>query len=202
MLRGKHFFKKSKKGFTLVETLCAIFVLAIVFVGILNAVAFSRQMVFTNNAREKASYEGQLIADEILSAATGFNPETDDPTDAIEGVINNVENDPQNVKEGKTIAPGTKIVNKVTTLTDPKNFKPTGDCHMEYTISKVTESYSDGMEDVPKDPAGGADTVSMQEAHETGWDIVVRVFYQEIGNQGDYLCVDITAFAPYNYIGN
>ena len=47
--------KKSKKGFTLVEAMCAIMIMAIVFVGILNAVSFSRQMVYTNNSREKAS---------------------------------------------------------------------------------------------------------------------------------------------------
>ena len=87
--------KKSKKGFTLVEAMCAIMIMAIVFVGILNAVAFSRQMVYTNNSREKASDRAQLVADEMISIATGFDPgETLDPTVtenlkvAIEDVLN------------------------------------------------------------------------------------------------------------------
>lgn len=186
LIKGKYFSKKSKKGFTLVEALCSVFVLAIVFVGVLNAVAFSRQMVFTNNAREKASYKGQLIADEIFATVTGISTDgSEDPVAAISAVVNDMD-DPQNTD------PDTKIgtVTKVNKLTDPKNCN--GKSLIEYTIEAVNESYSDDTDG----------TVSVHNVTEQGWNITVRVFYKEVGAQDDYKCVDISAFAPYNYIKN
>ena len=124
-MRIRNYFKqkKSKKGLTLVEVLCAIFVLAIVFVGVLNAVAFSRQMVFSNNSREKASFRGQLVADEVLSICTGLNPtNVDDLTTVatkVDGVLNDM-SDPQNNDSETAVGK----VERVNTLSDPASFNP------------------------------------------------------------------------------
>ena len=72
-----HNKKKSKKGFTLVEAVCSVMILAIVFAGVLNSIAFARQMVFTDNVRDKASDRAQIVADELINVCTGKNP--DDP---------------------------------------------------------------------------------------------------------------------------
>ncbi|MBQ3692199.1 MAG: prepilin-type N-terminal cleavage/methylation domain-containing protein [Clostridia bacterium] len=185
--------KKSKKGLTLVEVICAIFVLAIVFVGVLNAVAFSRQMVFTNNAREKASFKGQLVADEIFSAATGYDPDstTTNPEDEIEKIVNNLTSDPQNKDSDTAIG----RAQKVTTLTDPAAFTPaaTDPYYIEYTLDKIGTSKVVDKED--SDTTG-----KYTEAVEKGWDITVRVFYKEITDDSDFRCIDISAFAPFNYI--
>lgn len=190
-MRIRNYFKqkKSKKGLTLVEVLCAIFVLAIVFVGVLNAVAFSRQMVFTNNSREKASFKGQLVADEVLSIATGFNP-NEDPTDMlaqIDNVLNDM-SDPQNNDSETAVGK----VERVNTLSDPASFNP-GDSGalIQCKITGVTSETSNEVSD-------GSGTYT--EAVEIGWDITVRVFYREISGDSDFRCIDITAFAPSNYI--
>lgn len=179
---------KSKKGFTLIEAICAVFVLAIVFVGVLNAVAFSRQMVLTNNARDKASDKAQLVADEIFSTAVGFVPGTDDAAlmTALDGAVNNLTDDPQNVDADSAIGK----VNFVTTFTDPSDMDESKD-YIECIISATTEKCDDAAEG----------TVSKQDIVELGWSIQVRVFYREIG-RSDYRCVDVTAFAPANYIKN
>ncbi len=192
-MRIRNYFKqkKSKKGLTLVEVLCAIFVLAIVFVGVLNAVAFSRQMVFSNNSREKASFRGQLVADEVLSICTGLNPtNVDDLTTVatkVDGVLNDM-SDPQNNDSETAVGK----VERVNTLSDPASFNP-GDSGalIQCKITGVTSETSNEVSD-------GSGTYT--EAVEIGWDITVRVFYREISGDSDFRCIDITAFAPSNYI--
>lgn len=184
MLRTKLFKAKtkSKKGFTLVEAISAVFVLAIVFVGVLNAVAFSRQMVFTNNARDKASDKAQLVADEIFSTAVGYDPATGTVAlmDALDSVLN-YDSDPQNAGIGK--------VNFVSSFTDPSAMDESM-VQIECIISATTADYTDDVDG----------TVSKQNVVELGWSIKVRAYYREIGNSGDYRCVDVSAFAPTNYI--
>lgn len=179
---------RNKKGFTLVEAICAVFVLAIVFVGVLNAVAFSRQMVFTNNARDKASDKAQLVADEIFSTAMGFDPNDamaeSDLRTAIVSVVNNP-NDPQNVDPDTAIG----TVNFVTAFTEPSAMNDSMD-KIECIITPVLESCADAADG----------TISKQEVVELGWNIQVRVFYKEIGNDYNYRCVDVSAFAPTNYV--
>ena len=184
--------KKSKKGMTLVEVVCSVMVLAIVFVGVLNAVAFSRQMVFSNNSREKASFKGQLVADEIFSLATGYNPDTQEEelrtklSDALTAA-----DDPQNSED----ANGFGNAKLVGTLTDPSAFKPGDDkSYIEYTIEPIGKSASKSNKDTDADNTPYVDSV------EIGWNIKVRVFYQEIGGHSGYRCVDIPVFAPLNYI--
>ncbi len=191
MRTNKYFTKKSKKGFTLVEAICAVFVLAIVFVGVLNAVAFSRQMVLSNNAREKASYKGQLVADEIIATVTGVDPDDaeSDPIALIEQVINNLETDPQNTDPENAVGHCTHV-DTYANLTSPGDFTydaTAGD--VQYTLEAVGETYTDAMDG----------TVSVQEISQRGWNITVRVFYKEFEAQAEYKCVDITAFAPFNY---
>jgi len=184
--------KKSKKGMTLVEVVCSVMVLAIVFVGVLNAVAFSRQMVFSNNSREKASFKGQLVADEIFSLATGYNPDTQEEelrtklSDALTAA-----DDPQNSED----ANGFGNAKLVDTLTDPSVFTPGDDkSYIQYTIEGIGKSVSKSNKDTD------ADNVPYVDSVEIGWNIKVRVFYQEIGLQSGYRCVDIPVFAPLNYI--
>lgn len=176
---------------TLVEVICAIFVLAIVFVGVLNAVAFSREMVFSNNSREKASFKGQLIADEIFSLATGCDPEEADAEtkliNKIEAVVNN-NSDPQNndIDEKGKIGRALYVDN----FTEPDAFVPVDDAYIQYTIEKVSAV----------DEPGSDETGNFTIIHEKGWNISVRVFYHQIADNSDYRCVDISLFAPLNYI--
>lgn len=181
--------KRSKKGLTLVEVICAIFVLAIVFVGVLNAVAFSRQMVFTNNAREKASFKGQLVSDEIFSTVSGSDPDSvsiDEINAKIADVINN-DADPQNLDGDNMAAVGK--VKAVPSLSDPAGFSADDDCYIEYLVTPI------GTADAVDNPSG-----DYTEAREKGWNITVRVFYNEISADSDFRCVDISIFAPFNYI--
>ena len=184
--------KKSKKGMTLVEVVCSVIVLSIVFVGVLNAVAFSRQMVFSNNSREKASFKGQLVADEIFSIATGYNPDTQ--VDELKTKLSDAlmaDDDPQNSTEGNDFGKA-KLVG---TLTDPSAFVLGEDkSYIEYTVEAIGKSASKNNKDTDSDSTPYVDSV------EIGWNITVRVFYQEIGGHSGYRCVDIPVFAPLNYI--
>lgn len=185
---------KSKKGFTLVEAICSILIMAIVFVGILNAVSFSRQMVFTNNAREKASDRGQLVADEIFSIATGYDP--GDPIDlnvvdnlhnAIDAVINNggtgtANDDPQYDLIGK--------VQYVYGFEDVTNFNPETDCEIQYTLTPVGEVFVDTEND----------GLTAKWLKQRGWEIKVRVYYQTVGQGNRYNAAELSVFAPANYI--
>lgn len=189
--------KKSKKGLTLVEVICAIFVLSIIFVGILNAVAFSRQMVFTNNSREKASFKAQLVADEIFATAAGKDPDSVEASalaDTINAVLNN-EEDPQNIDEENMAAVGTVRYagEGEESLSDPSDFVDDGDCYVEYSIDPVKSSEvyeNEGDEGLGK----------YNEVAQRGWNIKVRVFYREIGSNSDFRVVDLSIFAPFNSI--
>lgn len=184
--------KKSKQGMTLVEVICAIFILAIVFVGVLNAVAFSREMVFSNNTREKASYKAQLVADEIFTLATGCDPEVMSEAELsskIDTVLNSG-NDPQNNDTDESGNIG--IVKYVGSLSETSAFKAEGGAYIEYTIEKVTAS------DTDESDANG----TYAKVGEKGWNITVRVFYHQINENSEYRCVDISVFAPLNYIAD
>jgi len=186
--------RKSKKGFTLVEAMCSIMIMAIVFVGILNAVSFSRQMVFTNNSREKASDKGQLVADEIISIATGYDPgEPIDPTvtgnlsAAINAVLNNggtgtANDDPQYEIIG--------AVEYVASFPELADYDPSTSAEIQYTLTPVSASLVDTE----------VDGVTAKFASERGWDIKVRVYYQSVGAGNGYNVAELTAFAPTNYI--
>lgn len=186
--------KKSKKGFTLVEAMCAIMIMAIVFVGILNAVAFSRQMVYTNNSREKASDRAQLVADEMISIATGFDPgETLDPTVtenlkvAIEDVLNysgadGVGGDPQ-----YTIIGGVEYC--IGDFVDASEFDPETHSDIQYKLEPVGTTTDDVTEGTPH-----------KAVTQRGWQITVRVYYQSIGGNNRYTAEELVAFAPTNYI--
>jgi len=188
--------RKSKKGLTLVEVICAMFVIMIVFVGVLNAVAFSRQMVFSNNSRESASYKGQLVADEIFSLATGCDPDSiseAELSDKLKPILENV-NDPQNVEEDDK-----KIVGVVTyadPLPDPSAFSPDAkNSYIQYKIKAIKESDSKNEE-----VTEGSETHN--DVREKGWDITVRVYYREISDNSPFRCVDYAIFAPFNSISD
>lgn len=194
-LLGNYFKnKKSKKGMTLVEVVCSVIVLAIVFVGVLNAVAFSRQMVLTNNAREKASFKGQLVADEIFSLATGYDPDT--KVDELKAALNSAitaEDDPQNDTDGTGIGK-VELVDVLSSPSDDSIKEKSEDgSYIQYTVVPVGKDAASSQE-VEVDGIKCIDTV------EIGWDITVRVFYRQIGGQSDFRCVDIPVFAPLNYI--
>lgn len=176
----KERYCKSKKGFTLVEVLASLFVLVIVFTGVLSAVAFSRQMVFTNNNKEKASDEAQLIADEIISVTSGcvditaactdvadyFAPDPSDPTAVARA-------------EDKTGA----------------SFGYSGaatESYCQYMIEEV--GFSDTDTEASTTVSGS--TVSAIETKQQGFKITVRVYYSRINGGGGYECVEITAFSP------
>lgn len=180
--------KTSKKGFTLVEAICSIIILAMVFAGVLNSVAFARQMVFTNNIRDKASDRGQLIADEMITVCTGYDPDVN-PSDTINNaivpqikeIINN-DDDPQVGSIGKV-----EHVASFTDLSSYDSSKP----EIEFTIEPVTEAYADGTDTYGND---------FKSAQEKGWNITIRIYYKSINGNRSWQATEISAFAPYNYI--
>lgn len=58
---------QSKKGFTLVEVLAAIIILALVTTGILAGLGFSQKMVLTNSAKDAHAAQVQQAADIIIA---------------------------------------------------------------------------------------------------------------------------------------
>jgi len=188
--------KKSKKGLTLVEVICAMFVLMIIFVGVLNAIAFSRQMVFSNNSRENASYKGQLVADEIFSLATGYDPDSmteDELSEKLKPILENID-DPQNVGDDESKIVG--VVTYANPLPDPDTFVPnTTSTYIQYNIKAIkTENVKD--EDVT------VGTEVHKSVVEKGWNITVRVFYREISENSPFRCVDYSIYAPFNAISD
>ena len=136
MYLTKLFRKKtrSKKGFTLVEAMCSVIILAIVCVGVLNAVAFSREMVFSNNNREKASEKAQLVADEIIIALAGISPDDSTALGQIDTKMNNIAND--------NTAADTQLstIGKVIRRDKADGFKPPSndDEMIQYIVDPVT----------------------------------------------------------------
>lgn len=179
---NKRFLKrlnKSKKGFTLIEVLASAFVLVIVFTGVLSAVAFSRQMVFTDNEREKASDEAQLIADEIISIAKGSTDEFD---------------------------ANTKIADYYRAFSPPKDVADMTAFGFSYsggtTESKYQYTLTESSDDCTDTDTSGHSGAALQGKVTTqkGFDVTVRVYYQRINGGGGYDCVEVTAFVPSSYI--
>lgn len=195
-LNKNGFFKKkvhSRRGFTLVEAVASVMILAIVCVGVLNAVAFSREMVFSNNEREKASDKAQLVADEIISAAMGQNPGDSDALNDIKAKVNAIANDSTSSAANiQTDAIGkVKYVNTFST--------PTGtDDIIQYTIVPVPEG-TDIETDTDVKVSGIHQKATVHQCTVPGWDIQVRVYYKMSGS-GSYRVVDVSAYAPRDYV--
>lgn len=183
----------SKKGFTLVEAMCSVMILAIVTVGVLNAVAFSREMIYSNNARDKAADKAQLVADEIVSAVTGIAPTAgDEAYRAIDSKVNAIANDSTGADvQARSIG---NVIRVGDDFSPPTN---DSDPMIQY---KLTARDIDSDEEVTQImPSGDTDSnveVTVVESLQTGWDIQVRVYYKQIGGRGDYKVVDFSAFAP------
>lgn len=167
-------FIKSKKGFTLVEVLASIFVLVIIFTGVLSAVAFSRQMVFTDNSKEKASDEGQLIADEMLTLVSGECVDVTDVQTQISSYYSSASKNPVDV----TSTGG---------FHNPTSLDPATGDYIQYTVEEVGGGASTDV-DVP----GG---ISHVETVQHGFKITVRVYYSRINGNGGYNCEEIIAFS-------
>lgn len=153
-------------------------------------------MVYTNNSREKASDYAQLVADEIVSAATGV-----DPTDVAgnpEGIIqSNVDAIANSAGPTTSNIQTDSIgrVNKVDSFYTPTN----EDEMIQYTLTKVTDS-TDIEYDTDVIVSGINQKSSVHEVKMIGWDIQVRVYYRESGSS-DYRVVDVYAFAPRDVTG-
>ena len=195
---SKYYGRKahSKRGFTLVEAVCSIIIFAIVCVGVLNAVAFSREMVYSNNAREKASDKAQLIADEIVAAATGEDPEgAGNPEDNITNRVNQI------VNNGPTSSNiQTDVIGKVVKRSESAGFKtPDNDDEcIQYIIKKVTDGtdVSSDITVVVSRPSGlTTEHATIHQTKISGWDIKVRVYYKAVGS-GEWRVVEVSAFAP------
>ncbi len=183
---------RSKKGITLVETVCAVMILAIVTVGVLNAVAFSREMIYSNNSREKASDKAQLIADEIITIASHCDPSGSTIKTAIEGKVDTIANNtsPTDVQH-----------NNIGNVISVDNFYvPTNQNEMiQYILTPVTDSTVTETE--KKVIVGGIEQkTTIYDAKQPGWDIQVRVYYKNIGGKDEYRMADVRAFAPYNVV--
>lgn len=178
--KKKHFlkrFNKSKKGFTLVEVLASIFVLTIVFMGVLCAVAFSRQMVFTNNNKEKASDQAQLVADEIITVVTGEDDFAVAQTKITDYYTSGA-------------GAGTDI-RQVTAFAEPTASNPQ---RIQYTITEAAAATSTDADST--DAEGNAYVETKQQ----GYNITVRVYYDRINGNGGYECVEINGFAASVFI--
>lgn len=183
---------RSKKGFTLVEAMCSVVILAIVTVGVLNAVAFSREMIYSNNNRDKASDKAQLVADEIVSAVTGVDPTLgEEAFVTIDNKVYAIAND----SAGGDIQ--SRVIGNVIRVgefeaPDPDDSDPT---LIQYIlIPRETDEDNEVTEVVRVD---GADAeINVVESMQSGWDIQVRVYYKQIGGSGNYKAVDVSAFAP------
>ncbi|MDE7390753.1 MAG: prepilin-type N-terminal cleavage/methylation domain-containing protein [Lachnospiraceae bacterium] len=165
---------KSKKGFTLVELVCAIAVLAIVFAGVLSSVAFAQTMVYNDNSKEKASDEAQLVADEIISMARGSDTVSDART-----IINNY------YTTGTGASTDMQIVS---------TFNFTGsEPHIQIILEQCDFEYQD-----TDCPVAGV-TASGKAVEEKGIGATIRVYYERMNGQGGYLYEEVYAFIPYQY---
>lgn len=189
---------RSKKGMTLVETVCAIMVLAIVVVGVLNSVSFSREMVYTNNAREKASDKAQLVADEIQSAATGVDPGASGGDTIIEDKVNAIANEgvsgavnDQNEEIGTVTR-----VSELNAFHDPVS--PSGDDYIQYLITAITDE-DETTTDTESIVGGYTRTSTVTTVMQPGWDITVRVYYKTVANDNNYKYVEVKAFSAKTY---
>ena len=192
---NRYFNKKaqSKRGFTLVEAAASVMILAIVCAGVLNAVAFSREMVFSNNAREKASDKAQLVADEIISAAMGENPKDASALNVIVARVNDITT---NSLEGTTNiqADAIGVVTQVDEFHEPANENEL----IQYIITPV-ETAADVERDTDVTVNKIKQKVTVHDVVVEGWNINVRVYYKMIGSGGTYRVVDVSGFAPRDF---
>lgn len=168
-------------------------VFAIVTVGVLNAVAYSREMVYTNNAREKASDKAQLVADEILSAARGVDPTGADAVriinDSVSAIANNGSGDVQTSSIG--------TVKYVTDFQEPTS----SDEMIQYTLTPITEDVIDATDtEITVDGITQRPTIYVSK--QPGWQIHVRVYYKRVANDNDYRVVDVSGFAPKSFVAS
>lgn len=173
--------------------MASVIILAIVCVGVLNAVAFSREMVYSNNSREKASDKAQLVADEIISAATGQNPEESTAADTIENLVNAIANDSTS-SVANIQADSIGKVNRVTAFAEPNN----EDELIQYILTPVTDD-TDTEYETDVVVSGVKQGAKYHSTKVAGWDIQVRVYYKMVGSAG-YRVVDVSAFAPRDYV--
>lgn len=195
-MRTKLFKRKmhSKKGYTLVELVCAIAVFAIVCAGILNAVAFSREMVYTNNSRDKASDKAQFVADELVAAATGIDPSAADGPALIQAKMESI------VVDNEALAQTAEAeqIGHVTLMADGVFKDPESDEQLiQYTLTAIP---ADEDNDILEDVGGITQAVNGRDIKQAGWDINIRVYYKQIGGGGSYRSVDVSAFAPQSYV--
>ncbi len=176
--------KNSKKGFTLVEALCSVAILAIVFAGVLNSVAFSQQMIYTDNVRDKASDKAQLVADEMISICTGKDP---DDANALTQIQNDIDSHINNANDPQFASVGQ--VTLVTGLTGVDAFNPAHNPMIQVTVTPVTESFDDEV----------LSGITTKSTTQSGWDITLRVYHQAIGGQDSWQATEVSAFAPYNH---
>ena len=171
--------------------MCSVIILAIVCVGVLNAVAFSREMIFSNNNREKASEKAQLVADEIIIALAGISPEDSTALGQIDTKMNNIAND--------NTAADTQLstIGKVIRRDKADGFKPpSNDDEMIQYIVDPVKADTDVATDIGVRIDGGSAVATIHTPSIPGWDITVRVYYKQVGNTGDYKVVEVSAFAP------
>lgn len=200
-MRTKFFKRKmhSKKGYTLVELVCAIAVFAIVCAGILNAVAFSREMVYTNNSRDKASDKAQFVADELVAAATGVDPSAADGAALIQGKMDSIAADNDAMVQNGLANEADKI-GAVTLITEEDFIEPTPENNaplIQYILKAIP---ADEDADILEDVGGITQAVDGRDIKQAGWDIRIRVYYKQVGGGGSYRSVDVSAFAPQSYV--
>lgn len=185
---------RSKKGYTLVELVCAIAIFAIVCAGILNSVAFSREMVYTNNSRDKASDKAQFVADELVSAATGVDPTAADGPALIQAKMESI------LADNETIAnnAGAERIGHATLMADGIFKDPTNDNELiQYVLTAIP---GDEDNDILEEVDGITQAIDGRDVRQAGWDITIRVYYKQVGESGNYRSVDVSAFAPQSYV--
>ena len=67
MKKRSRFFKKSKKGFSLIELLCAVVIIAIVVAGTASGLAVSHRSILIGAEKDKASARAQAYCDIIMT---------------------------------------------------------------------------------------------------------------------------------------
>lgn len=194
MLRSNFFKKKarSKKGFSLVEAMCSIVILAIVTVGVLNAVAFSREMIYTNNARDKASDKAQLVADEIISAVTGVDPALGSQAfNNIDMTVNAIAND----STGADVQ--ARAIGKVARVGVFETPDDDNDALIQYILTPREVDYDEDVVKTFRSGDTGEDVeITVTESVQSGWQIDIRVYYKQIGGGNAYKMIDLHVFAP------
>lgn len=182
---------KSKHGFTLVEALAAVFVIVIVFTGVLSAVTVSRQMIFTDNAREKASDTAQIISDQIMAAASGQTTLADVQA-AIEQVLNNDPNDTSHELIGGTVS---WVGTESGCLATDFGYPAAGLTPYQYMITATTDDT-----DTDTEATAGGTTLSGKQISEEGFAVTVRVYYQKVNANNDYSYIEMVVFLPINSV--